>query len=91
MKINVEMEMSEDTKKPICFLLWEMDMINQVTSLVGVITNRVKAEKYSKYVRECAKRLDRRIRVHIEEREMDHLFGFSVIDEVGLPLKEEPK
>ena len=84
------MEIDEIHGNPICFMVWEMDMISQDCTLAVVLTDRTLAEKYSKYIRDNAKQNDRQVRVHIEDREMNHMFGASMMDKIGLPLKKSP-
>jgi hypothetical protein len=89
--MRIEMEMDEQGRLPICFMLWELDILKQQTTLAGVFTGRSIAKEYLKYARDCAKMQGREIRFALEEREMNHLFGLSMMQSIGLPLAEEPK
>jgi hypothetical protein len=89
--MKIEMEMDKDEQHPICFMLWELDILKQQTSLVGVFTGRLIAKEYLKYARDCAKTMGREVRFSLEEREMNHLFAISMMESIGLPLAKEPK
>lgn len=87
---SFELEINKITGKPICYLIWRIDLVNSDCTLSVIVTNIILAKEYMSYMKKCEKDKDNRIRFHIEKREMNHVFADTMMDVIGLPLKETP-